>query len=570
MVTASVSGSATLVGTNTATASNGVATFTDLGVSGTAGTYTLTFSSGALTVATQSITVTAGAAANIAINDGNNQTATVGSAVATAPSVIVTDAQGNAVQGTSVTFAVASGGGSLAPSGTVTTDASGIATSPAWTLGTTAGSNTLTATSSGLTGSPVTFTATGEPGTAARLVITGSATQTAGSSQDLTITARDLYNNTATAYSGDKSLTFSGASTAPDGTAPTVTDKDGNAVDFGDPTAITFTAGVATVPNGTTSNGAMTLYEAKTSAIDIQVTDGSISAAGIYDLSVTVSAATLDSFTVTTTTYTDISSKTAGESFEVRMRAVDEYLNIDGTFTGTVDLASSSTMIRGDGVSGAFTNGLSPVTTVSLTTAGSQTITATETGGSASGDSNAFTVMPGVGVNLAVASQPSGGQSGAALPTQPQGQVQDFFGNAVSAASRTVSVTEPSGETWSRLATTGYGGFKHITYGVNASGDGRWVAFNDGNDYFYYSDDGATWTQSAYGVGPTYSALDSISYGTDAQGDPQWMANSRRPSNNYIRVKISSDGSTWSNVTSTGLPSGGINRTLVYGNGVWM
>jgi len=41
------------------------------------------------------------------------------------------------------------------------TDASGIATVGSWTLGTTAGTNTLAATAGGLTGSPLTFTATG-------------------------------------------------------------------------------------------------------------------------------------------------------------------------------------------------------------------------------------------------------------------------------------------------------------------------------------------------------------------------------------------------------------------------
>ena len=104
---------------------------------------------------------TAGAASMIAVNAGDNQSAMVGAAVTTAPSVLVSDASGNPVSGTSVTFAVASGGGGLASSGTVTTNSSGIATAPAWTLGTTAGSNTLIATSGSLSGSPVTFTATG-------------------------------------------------------------------------------------------------------------------------------------------------------------------------------------------------------------------------------------------------------------------------------------------------------------------------------------------------------------------------------------------------------------------------
>ena len=41
-----------------------------------------------------------------------------------------------------------------------------------WTLGTVAGTNTLTATCAGLTGSPVTFTATGLAGPAAKYVVT--------------------------------------------------------------------------------------------------------------------------------------------------------------------------------------------------------------------------------------------------------------------------------------------------------------------------------------------------------------------------------------------------------------
>ena len=60
------------------------------------GPRTLGFASGVLTPATSGvINVTAGAATQIAPNGGDNQSATVGTAVATAPSVIVTDASGN-------------------------------------------------------------------------------------------------------------------------------------------------------------------------------------------------------------------------------------------------------------------------------------------------------------------------------------------------------------------------------------------------------------------------------------------------------------------------------------------
>ena len=107
-------------------------------------------------------------ATQMALNAGDGQSATAGTAVSTKPSVIVTDAHGNPVPGVSVTFSVGSGGGSVTGLA-ATTNASGIATVGSWILGTTAGANTLTATSGTLSGSPVTFTATGTVGSAAQI-----------------------------------------------------------------------------------------------------------------------------------------------------------------------------------------------------------------------------------------------------------------------------------------------------------------------------------------------------------------------------------------------------------------
>ena len=60
VVTASISTGGTLVGTKTATASSGVATFNDLGIRGFGGTaYTITYTASGLTPATQSVTPTA-------------------------------------------------------------------------------------------------------------------------------------------------------------------------------------------------------------------------------------------------------------------------------------------------------------------------------------------------------------------------------------------------------------------------------------------------------------------------------------------------------------------------------
>ncbi len=96
----------------------------------------------------------------IAVYAGDNQTARINSAVPTPPAIIVRDASSNPVAGIAVTFSVASGGGSVA--GPVqTTDASGIARVNGWTLGASAGPNALSASASGVQGSPVQFTATG-------------------------------------------------------------------------------------------------------------------------------------------------------------------------------------------------------------------------------------------------------------------------------------------------------------------------------------------------------------------------------------------------------------------------
>ena len=59
-----------------------------------------------------------------------------------------------------VTFAVTSGGGSITGA-SQTTASNGIASVGSWTLGSAVATNTLTATAAGLSGSPVTFTASG-------------------------------------------------------------------------------------------------------------------------------------------------------------------------------------------------------------------------------------------------------------------------------------------------------------------------------------------------------------------------------------------------------------------------
>src|SRR5579871_3608870 len=125
-------------------------------------------------------TVTAGNATNIAKTSGDAQSAPVNGAVANPLSVTVTDADGNLVSGTTVTF-TANGGGTVNSGATanVNTNASGIA-SANWTLGGQLSGQTVTAASTGLTGSPLTFTVTVQlPNTTTITQAVGTTTQSA-------------------------------------------------------------------------------------------------------------------------------------------------------------------------------------------------------------------------------------------------------------------------------------------------------------------------------------------------------------------------------------------------------
>lgn len=136
-------------------------------------------------------------ATKFSIHAGNNQTAALGTALSTPPSVIIQDASNNPISGLAVSFSVGSGGGSVS-SASATTNASGIA-SVTWTLGTTLGSNTLAANVSGLTGSPLTFSATatvGPPASVTKIGTDGiSALVTTAAQPPPAVRVEDAYGN---------------------------------------------------------------------------------------------------------------------------------------------------------------------------------------------------------------------------------------------------------------------------------------------------------------------------------------------------------------------------------------
>src|SRR5262249_43168849 len=101
---------------------------------------------------------------------------------------------------------------------------------------------TLSSSSAGGTGASLTVSPA--PAHAYRITAANTTPMT-GASDQLTLTLVDQYGNTETAFSGNKTLTFSGLSTAAAGNVPTVTDNTGTPVNEGSADSTPFPTGVA-------------------------------------------------------------------------------------------------------------------------------------------------------------------------------------------------------------------------------------------------------------------------------------------------------------------------------------
>jgi hypothetical protein len=111
-------------------------------------------------------TVGAAGASRLEAVSGDDQAAAVGTALPEPLIVRVIDGFGNPVEGVTVTWSAEEG--SVSPTSSVTGQNGRAATS--WTLGSASGSQAASASSAGLSGSPVGFTATGRAGGADQLV----------------------------------------------------------------------------------------------------------------------------------------------------------------------------------------------------------------------------------------------------------------------------------------------------------------------------------------------------------------------------------------------------------------
>jgi adhesin/invasin len=205
------SGGGAVTGASAATGANGVAAVGSWRLGPAAGPNTLVarVTGTSVPAVTFTATATSGPPATLTLQAGGGQTAVVGTAVAVQPTVLVRDASGNPVPGTAVVFAVTAGGGSVAGAA-ATTDAAGSASPANWTLGTTAGQNTLTATVAGL--QPLVINALGVAGAAVGLDIAAGNGQTAAAGTAVPIRpavrVRDQHGNAVSATA----ITFAVAS----------------------------------------------------------------------------------------------------------------------------------------------------------------------------------------------------------------------------------------------------------------------------------------------------------------------------------------------------------------------
>ena len=218
----------------------------------TAGTQQVSATVSGVPTATFTATAQPGAPALIAKQGGDGQSVGVGNAVAVAPAVKVTDSFNNPVPGVAVTFAIATGGGSITGSSAVT-NASGIAAVGSWSPGS-SGANTLTATAtgSGIAGNPLTFTATGVmPGPPHQVVIASGNGQTGLNSYALNFAPTVLVTDSLGIPVSGAAVTFA------------VT-GGGGSLTGGTPT--TSGTGVASVGSWSVLNGANTMTATVTGA----------------------------------------------------------------------------------------------------------------------------------------------------------------------------------------------------------------------------------------------------------------------------------------------------------------
>ena len=382
---------------------------------------------------------------SIAASSGSGQSALVGATLPNPLVAVVTAADGLGVAGVTVTFAVATGGGSIGTASAVT-NAAGLAQTT-WKLGSSVGTQTVTATAGSLSGSPVTFSATARSLAATKLSVTAQPATTAAGTNiaPVTIVALTAAGDTASSFTGAVTLTIAGGASGATlgGTATT------NAV-----------AGVATFTGLqiTKSGTGYTLVAASTG----------ITSASTNTFDITPGAASKLAFT------SQPASNVAGVSVgSPVVTAQDQFGNTATAFTGLVTLSlatnpGSSTISGTTSVNAVA--GVASFGPISLNHASTGNSLAASATGLTSATSNSFDIFTGGAATILVIG--GAGQSAnisSVLPNPIIVQVQDLGGNGVAGSTVTFAVTSGGGSVSLASGVSNAAGIVQTTWTLGAT-----------------------------------------------------------------------------------------------------
>lgn len=354
-------------------------------------------------------------ASQLVLGSGNAQVGPIGAALPQPLVARVLAADGVPVPGVEVVFAVATGGGSLSVLAD-TSDANGDVQT-AWTLGTALGAQTVTATAAGLTGSPLTFTASADPSEPVQLAIIGQPTVgTAGAAlaPALIVAVQDAQGNTVPSYTGAVSVAFSETQTAVLGGTTTVNAVAGLAT-FADLTINltgTYTLVVSSDTLPVTVAAPMSIVAAEASYPDILVQPGDGVAGVVLPA---FAAAAFDGLGNVATGFVGVATLTAQRS---------------GSPVNVIVTGGEVTVI----------DGIATFNAVQIDTAGTYRMVI-DFGSIGTYVTSQFTVAPAAASTIALLDGDT--QSGvvtAALPAPLRVRVTDDFGNGVGGVAVTWSV----------------------------------------------------------------------------------------------------------------------------------
>lgn len=309
----------------------------------------------------------------------------------------------------------------------------------------TAGSQTLTVTSTGLPTAQI--TASVSAATIDHLQMTSPASPTAGQSWPITLKAIDAYGNQVPAFTG----TVHFASSDTQATLPP--DYPFTAQDAGSHTFILTmrTAGLQT----------MTVTSAGLAAIQAAPT---------------VNPAIFDHLQMLTQT-----SATAGQSFDVSLKVLDAFGNVAAGYLGSVHfstldlratLPSDYTFTSTDKGQVTFASG------ITLRTVGPIGLTVVDKANLSKIATGTVTVSPGSADHLGFVQQPTGQATNTVISPAISVRVLDAFGNLVDTDSRTITLflsTNPSGGTLA--GTLGVAAIKGVATFNNLSIDRAGVGY---------------------------------------------------------------------------------------------